>query len=237
MKKLTTLTAMIILSACARHRDFGVVQGPPGPPGAEGPQGPEGPPLTPPAPTTVEQIVANYNENTFASTGADPITPGLKCTLYTIPNLPANPCLLSTSIAGCTALSTTTGYASVASWTYIGSIDQTNQAGSAGFDLLPQALQPLYATNFAVTCTGYFVNPDFNYHNFDVQSDDGALLYINGSLVVNNDGEHAIADVMGEKYLQQQVYSFQLNYFQGPGLVALIVNEDGQLLPQANLYH
>lgn len=220
-----------LMTACGYS---GAVTGLPGP---QGPQGAPGVPYETPPLTDVQTIVANYNANAFASTGADPITPGLKCSLYNVPNLPATPCLLASSIAGCTQLSTTTGYAAIGSWTYEGNVDQPNEAGTSGFNLLPKALQSLYTTNFVVTCTGYFVNPDYAYHEFDVNSDDGALLYINGSLVVNNDGEHSAADVAGQRYLQGLVYSFQLNYFQGPGNVELIVNEDGQLLPAANLYH
>jgi hypothetical protein len=103
--------------------------------------------------------------------------------------------------------------------------------------MLPEALQSIYSSNFALTCTGYFVNVDYNDHEFDVASDDGSLLYVGGSLVVQNDGGHGIADVKGQKYLQAQVYSIQLNYFQGPGNVALIVNMDGSLLPATYLWH
>jgi len=145
---------------------------------------------------------------------------------------------LSTSIAGCTVLSSTTGYVSVGSWTYTGAINQPNEGTASGFNVLPTALQSLYTNDFAVTCTGYFVNPDYNYHEFDVDSDDGSLLYINGGVpLVNNDGEHGASDVKGEKYLEAQVYSFQLNYFQGPGNVALIVNEDGNVINAESLWH
>jgi hypothetical protein len=144
---------------------------------------------------------------------------------------------LSTSIPGCTVISSTTGYATIGSWTYTGAINAPNQNGASGFNLLPTALQSLYPADFAVTCTGYFVNPDYAYHEFDVASDDGSLLYLSGSLIVNNDGIHGVADVKSEKYLEAQVYSFQLNYFQGPGNDALIVSEDGNLLAAEQLWH
>lgn len=208
--------------------------------GATGAQGIPGVNATPsptPSVTAVQAIVDNYNAY-LVSVGNDPITPGLKCTLYNVPNIPSSPCLSSSSITGCTQLSTTTGYSSVASWTYVGTFNEPNVVGTAGLNILPKALQSLYTSNYAVTCTGYFVNPDYGYHEFDTTSDDGSLLYINGgSPVVNNDGEHSNANVSGQKYLQAQVYSFQLNYFQGPGYISLVVNEDGNLLPSAQLYH
>ena len=233
---LIMLLVSLFLSACGDNPSFSSVQTVPGATGATGPQGPPGTSAYPGVPDNILTLVQSYNEYLY-SIGNDPIQPGLKCTLYTVPNMPATPCILAADIAGCTQLSTTTGYASVQSFTYVGTIDQPNQAGTAGFNILPSALSSLYSTNYALTCTGYFVNVDYNTHEFDVSSDDGSLLYINGSLVVQNDGEHGIADVKGEKYLEAQVYSFQLNYFQGPGNVALIVNMDGNLLPAANLYH
>ena len=209
--------------------------------GLQGGLGPQGIPgvsavAAVPNGSAIQQIVSGYNQG-LVSQGSDPVTPGLRCTLYTIPNLPATPCLLASSIAGCSQISSSVGYAQVAAFTYVGTIDEQNQPGTSGFNMLPTALQSIYTSNFAITCTGYFVNADYAYHEFDTDSDDGSLLYINGGLVVQNDGFHSVADVKGVKYLQAQVYSFQLNYFQGPGNVALIVNMDGAPLPAANLYH
>jgi PA14 domain len=211
-------------------------QGSTGGTGVPGPQGPAGPGAQPAQPTPSDNVINGYNAY-LVSQGSDPLTPGLKCTLYTIPNMPATPCIVATDIVGCTAISSTVGYASVGSFTYTGTIDQTNQSGTMGFNLLPIELQPLYTSNFAVTCTGYIVNTDYNYHSFSISSDDGSLLYVGGSLVVSNDGEHSIATMSGEKYLEAEVYSFQLNYFQGPGNLALVVNMDGSILPAAALYH
>jgi len=194
-----------------------------------------GEPCTNP-PDAIQTVVNAYNENLVAQ-GSDPIQPGLRCTLYNVPNMPSTPCLNSSSISGCNQLSSSSGYVSVATWTYNGTIDQADQVGTSGSNLLPTALQGLYSQNFAVICTGYFVNTDYNYHEFDLDSDDGSLLYLNGSLVLNNDGEHSSADVKGEKYLEAQVYSFQLNYFQGPGYTQLILNEDGSVANAASFYH
>jgi hypothetical protein len=210
--------------------------------GCGGPQGPQGPAgativVAPsPAPDAITTVVNGYNEY-LVSQGSDPIQPGLKCTLYNVPNMPANPCLSSSTISGCSVISSSSGYTAVGSFTYTGQINQSDQAGTLGFNLLPQALQGLYSQNFAVTCTGYFVNPDYNYHEFDVASDDGSMLWIGSALVVSNDGIHSIKDVTGEKYLEAQVYSLTLEYFQGPGNVALVVNEDGQLMSAESLWH
>lgn len=190
-----------------------------------------------PQPNAVQTVVNNYNAY-LASIGNDPIQPGLKCTLYNIPNMPANACLtVSSGSPGCSPVGLSTGFATVGTFTYTGAVDQPNQAGTAGFNMLPTALQSFYSTNFEVVCSGFFVNPDYTYHEFDVDSDDGSILWINGTEVVANDGLHAVTDVKAVKYLEAQVYSFQISYFQGPGNVALIVNEDGAVLPGAQLYH
>jgi hypothetical protein len=215
------------------------LQGPAGPAGvvgAQGPQGPQGPNSASSSPDAIQTVVNNYNQY-LVSQGSDPIQPGLRCTLYTVPNMPSNPCLLASSISGCSVISSSSGYATVGSFTYTGQVDQPNESGTQGFNMLPTALQALYPTNFTVTCTGYLVNGDYNWHEFDTLSDDGSLVYIGGSLVVQNDGLHGVQDVKGEKYLQAQVYSFQLNYFQGPGNVSLILNMDGSPVPAEAFWH
>jgi hypothetical protein len=256
MKKLTIafalLTTMMLATSCNRPEGTDV----PGPQGATGATGqtgqtgatgPQGPAATPyptptpsPTPTAVSMAVANYDEYVQGNgaNGGHQLQPGLECTLYAVPNLPATPCLSSGSISGCTQLSTTSGFSTVQSFVYEGALDQPNGAGTAGFNVLPTELQPLYPTNFELVCTGFVVIPDYKDHEFTVSSDDGALLYVNGSLVVNDDGEHAVSTVSGLwKAQNAQVFPFEVEYFQGPGNVALIVNMDGQLLPAANLYH
>lgn len=188
------------------------------------------------SPDAIQTIVNNYNEG-LISQGSDPLTQGLKCTLYTVPNMPATPCLLASSVPGCTVLSTTVEYAAVGSFTYNGAVDQPNENSTGNLNVLPTQLQPLYQNNIALTCTGYIVNTDYNYHEFDLASDDGSLLYINDSLLVNNDGAHAVSDVKAEKYLQAQVYSFQLNYFQVNSNTALVVNMDNSPIPAEALWH
>jgi hypothetical protein len=82
------------------------------------------------------------------------------------------------------------------------------------------------------------VFPDYQDHEFTVSSDDGSLLYVNGGLVVSNDGQHGVTAVSGLwKPQNAQVFSFEIEYFQGPGNLALTVDMDGSLLPAANLYH
>lgn len=195
--------------------------------GSTGPQGPAGVPGTEPAPPaleTVQSAVDQYNA-WRTEQGEDPIVPGLDCTLYTVPNT-------TTAIIGATGLVT------VGSFTYTGTFDQSDQAGTSGFNVLPSVLQSVYSTYFIVKCTGDIVIPTSAWYEFDLTSDDGSNLYINGgNPLINNDGVHTEQTDTADKNLEAGVYSFELDYFQAGGNVALILNMDDSLLPAANFYH
>ena len=51
---------------------------------------------------------------------------------------------------------------------------------------------------------------------FDIYSDDGSQLYINGSLVVNNDGIHPAMSRQGRIKLGTGIHPIEIHYFQGP---------------------
>lgn len=51
---------------------------------------------------------------------------------------------------------------------------------------------------------------------FDIYSDDGSQLYINGSLVVNNDGIHPAMSRQGRIKLGTGIHPVEIHYFQGP---------------------
>ena len=51
---------------------------------------------------------------------------------------------------------------------------------------------------------------------FELYSDDGSQLYINGSLIVNNDGVHPATSRQGRIRLQTGIHPIEIHYFQGP---------------------
>ncbi|WPJ95830.1 PA14 domain-containing protein [Coraliomargarita algicola] len=53
-------------------------------------------------------------------------------------------------------------------------------------------------------------------YEFRLASDDGSVLFIDRELVVNNDGNHAMATETGTFKLDQGLHRFQLVYYQGP---------------------
>ena len=171
---------------------------------------------------TIQSIVSQQNAYR-ASIGQEPLVQGLSCTLYTVPTS-------TTGIAGASLTN-------VGSFTYSGQFNVANSSVSTGLPILPTALENTYETFIVVKCYGSLIVTDNNYHQFDVDSDDGSNLYIDGQLVVANDGLHAATDKAGIKFLQYGVHSFELDFFQGQGMQELIVNEDGQLLNNEALYH
>jgi hypothetical protein len=177
----------------------------------------------------VQQQVVAYNQYREAL-GQEPITQGLTCNLYTVP----------TTTIGITAV-TNGGVApvltNIGSFLYTGQFNVPNSPVTGGFPILPTALQPLYQTWFIVKCTGDIVIPTSAWYEFDTTSDDGANFYVDGTLVVNNDGLHSVQQKFGAKFLQANVHSVEVDFFQGGGNQALIINMNNALLNSYNLYH
>lgn len=203
---------LLLLSACAAHDGLNGGQGPAGPPGVA--------PVVP-APNAVNTVVSEYNEQRSAI-GQESISQGLQCTLYTVPST-------TTAIIG--AVLTTVGQ-----WEYNGTFNQANGNSSPGFNMLPIALQPMYTSYYLIKCAGLLVVPASGFYGFSISNDDGANLYVNG-LLINNDGLHAVSTKSAAKYLARGVASFEVDAWDSGGSHALIVNQNGALLPAANLYH
>jgi|GEM_PF-2034235 len=53
-------------------------------------------------------------------------------------------------------------------------------------------------------------------YEFRLVSDDGAKLFIDDKLVINNDGIHRVSSASGQVTLNASTHSFKLQYFQGP---------------------
>ncbi len=69
---------------------------------------------------------------------------------------------------------------------------------------------------FAIRYTGTVTFPTAGNYAFRILSDDGARLYIDGQLVVDNDGQHAPAERRGTIHLTPGNHEIVLEYFQGP---------------------
>jgi hypothetical protein len=69
---------------------------------------------------------------------------------------------------------------------------------------------------FAVRYTGAFTVSAAGLYKFRLVSDDGSKLYVDGKLVIDNDGVHAEESVAGEVPLTAGEHTIVVEYFQGP---------------------
>lgn len=76
-------------------------------------------------------------------------------------------------------------------------------------------------TNYAVIFAGYLSVPADAFYQFQVESDDGSVLQIDGEEVVSNDGIHGTQMVAGYIPLKQGFHQIELKYFQAGGEAVL----------------
>jgi hypothetical protein len=76
---------------------------------------------------------------------------------------------------------------------------------------------------FAIDYAGRFWAEKQGYYDFSLTSDDGANLYIDGELVVDNDGIHPARERTGSIRLSHGVHDIRVSYFQGPGVELALV--------------
>lgn len=69
---------------------------------------------------------------------------------------------------------------------------------------------------FAIRYTAQVAIEEGGEYSFRIHSDDGTKLYIDGELVVDNDGQHAPRSKSGKVTLDPGVHEFVIEYFQGP---------------------
>lgn len=69
---------------------------------------------------------------------------------------------------------------------------------------------------FAILYTGTVTTTEPGEYRFRVVSDDGAILRIDGEVVVDNDGQHGPISAGALKSLDPGKHQFELRYFQGP---------------------
>lgn len=68
--------------------------------------------------------------------------------------------------------------------------------------------------HFAFIFTGYLNVPEDGVYTFMTRSDDGSVLYIDNTLVVNNDGSHAAISATGMIALRKGFHAYKLMYIE-----------------------
>jgi hypothetical protein len=194
--------------------------------------------LTPP-PIPVTDLQADINalvadENAYREgLGQTGLTNGLGCVLYTVTggqfiqnDASHNPTL--------------TGLSQVASFLLADVINQPNSPVSDGLNVLPLALRSnvTYQNLILLRCQGQIVVTTTGYYGFDLWSDDGSVLYVDGARVIDNDGGHGIVEKHGSKYLRRGVHAFRLDFAQtGAGNQALILKANGDFIQGQFYFH
>jgi len=172
------------------------------------------------------QALVNAQNAYRSSIGQEPLVNGLTCTLYTTPQT-------TTQIVGAAL----TGIPGGGTFSYVGGFNQPNASVSVGLNVLPPALAAVYQTWFIVKCTGQLVVTNNTWHEFTLTSDDGSNMYIDGGLLVANDGLHSVQSASGTKFLQAGLHSFEVDYLQGGGFQELILTEDGAQFNGTTFFH
>jgi hypothetical protein len=94
---------------------------------------------------------------------------------------------------------------------------------------------------FAMKFEGFIQIEQAGKYTFSTASDDGSKLYVNGKLVVNNDGNHGVLSKNGTAILAPGKYPIQVEYYNNDGGYWLDVFYKGpgvpkQLIPADKLY-
>lgn len=76
---------------------------------------------------------------------------------------------------------------------------------------------------FAIEYTGRFWLENSGHYRFSLLADDGAKLYLNNKVVIDNDGVHFARAVSGSATLTRGVHEIKVEYFQGPRFTVALV--------------
>lgn len=170
----------------------------------------------------IDKVVNQTNLDRIAQ-GLMPLAKGLTCALYdvstttptTIPASPPN---------------------NKGSFVLVDSFNQTQTNTSNGLNILPTGLKNVYKQWYVVRCTGKLVVTDSGYESFKLTSDDGSMLYLDGALLINNDGLHGTATVSAAKSMLRGVHDIRVDYLQANGDESLILEDSSGVISGDKFY-
>jgi alpha-L-fucosidase len=85
---------------------------------------------------------------------------------------------------------------------------------------------------FAFDYNGFIAIPETGVYTFFVGSDDGSRLWIDGTLVVNNDGLHGLQEKQGNVPLEKGYHRLRVGFFERTGSDNIAVYVKSQTLPK-----
>ena len=71
--------------------------------------------------------------------------------------------------------------------------------------------------NWAMVLDGNFDVDQAGKYTFFLNSDDGSKLYIDDQLVIDNDGDHSLLELSGEKELSAGKHKLRIEFFEAGG--------------------
>ena len=97
-------------------------------------------------------------------------------------------------------------------------------------------------SDYAIVYSGYIKIPLDGFYNFYANSDDGTKLFVDGKLIINNDGRHAPIEETGFVSLNAGFHKIEVEFFQAGGGQVLEINIEGpnlkkQIIPAEMLFH
>jgi S1-C subfamily serine protease len=92
---------------------------------------------------------------------------------------------------------------------------------------------------YALVLEGYLEIPDTGVWSLAIGSDDGSRLFVDGELVVDNDGPHAIQFSSGRRRLEKGLHAVRIEFFEATGEAELSVtlSRDGSSTTQEPKYY
>lgn len=117
----------------------------------------------------------------------------------------------------------------------IDQLDVADQDWAGGFPKInDSSVRSQYLEWYGVRCTGKLKIAAANTYTFSLTADDGAILTIDGSPLVLNDGLHSAKTVSANKALAVGSYPIQIDYFQGPRTrIALLLEYSSPSMPKS----
>lgn len=229
---IAMLMATLGLTACGKGD-----RGDAGPAGPQGPTAPVTPtPVVDEVQEDIDAVLADENDYRLRL-GQTMLSEGLSCQVVQVAS---GQCLSSSSTAaGCNSGNVIATTGSRYTYLYKGLFNQDSTPGNTTTELLPAQLRPLFVNkNFRIICTGQIVVLETNYYDFSLNSDDGSILTIAGSQVINNDNNHGMVLKTGSKFLRRGVHTFRLDYAQtGSGSYGLILQAGGTSIDPRHYAH
>lgn len=104
-------------------------------------------------------------------------------------------------------------------------LDVVKQNYSAGFPKFPNPLRTQLLEWYGVRCTGYLRIDKKDFYTFFLTSDDGARMYLDNTLFLDNDGLHPTQTKQNSVYLKKGNTPIVIDYFQGPRVEISLVLE------------